>query len=185
MSSDSFFLRVKKLSEGTKGSFTFLSAFINTELRLLTLEKLQCFRASCKRQCHCLRLTKSKATWRSQISVKGDLGRRLISSSADALSQLPRHGEWHWSQADVPATWARGGLATPLRALLLVQVGQVPDYLLNVLSNFCSSNFTHATTAVSLSVASRLARWKRASPFLPERVNLHKDSSTDIPWLVS
>lgn len=35
MSSDSFFLHLKKLSERTKESFTFLSAFINSELHLL------------------------------------------------------------------------------------------------------------------------------------------------------
>lgn len=92
MSSDSFFLRVKKLSERTKESFTFPSAFINTELHLPS-EKLQHFRASCKREHHRLRLTESKATLRSQISVEGDLGRWLMSSSADLLNQLPGHSE--------------------------------------------------------------------------------------------
>jgi len=72
MSSDSFFLRVKKLSERTKESFRFPSAFINTELCLLTSEEPQCFRASCERERYHLRLTEPKATVRSQISVAGD-----------------------------------------------------------------------------------------------------------------
>ena len=176
---------VWKSSERTKESFTFPSAFINTELRLLTLEKLQCFRTSCKREHYCLTLTESKATLRSHISVEGDMGRWFISSSADLLNQLPGHSEVHWSHADVPARLARGRLAMLLWALLLFHVGQVPDYLLNVLSNFCSSNFAHATIAVLLAVTRRLARWKWSSLFLPEPMNLHKDSSADIPWLLS
>lgn len=95
MLSDSFFLRVKKLSERTKESFTFSSAFTNTELYLLTFEKLQCFPDSCKREHYCLRFTESKATLRSKISVKGDLGRWLFSSLADFLHQLSGHGEAH------------------------------------------------------------------------------------------
>lgn len=123
---------MKKLSERTKESFTFLSAFINTELRLLTLEKLQRFRAGCKREHYHLGLTESKPTLRSQISGEGDLGRWFISSSADLLNLLPGHSEAHWSQADMPARLAQGRLATLLRALLLLHVGQVSDYLLHL-----------------------------------------------------
>lgn len=39
-----------------------------------------------------------------------------------------------------------------------VHVGQVADYLLNVLSNFCSTNFAHAAIAVLPAVNCRLAR---------------------------
>lgn len=86
MSSDSFFLHLKKLSERTKESFTFMSAFINTELHLLTSGKLQCFRTSCKREHYHLWLTESKATLRSQTTVEGDLKRCLICSSDDLLT---------------------------------------------------------------------------------------------------
>lgn len=116
MSSDSFSLHLKKLSERTKEPFTFLSACINTELHLLTSEKLQCFRASCKREHYHLRLTESKATLTSQIPVEGDLGIWFISSSADLLNQLPRHSELHWSHTDMPVRLARGRLATLLWA---------------------------------------------------------------------
>lgn len=119
MSSDSFFLHLKKLSERTKESFTFLSAFINTELHLLTSGKLQYFRTSCKREHYRLWFTESKATLRSQIAVERDLGRCLISSSDDLLNQLPVHSKvlWshadvvHWSHADMPTRPAQGKLA--------------------------------------------------------------------------
>lgn len=111
MSSDSFFLHLKKLSERTKESFTFLSAFINTELHLLTSGKLQCFRTRCKREHYHLWFTESKATLRSQIAVEGDLGRCLISSSDDLLNQLPVHSKVLWSHADMPTRLAQGRLA--------------------------------------------------------------------------
>lgn len=149
MSSDSFFLRVKKLSERTKESFTFLSAFINTELCLLTSEKLQCYRASSEKEHYCLSLTESKATLRPQISAEGHLGRWVISSSGDILNQLPGHGKAHSPPADQPARLAQGRLVTLLQGLLLFCMGQVPDYLLNVLSNLCSSNSAHTATAGS------------------------------------
>lgn len=73
------------------------------------------------------------------------------------------HSKVHWSHADMPLRLSQGKpawgrLATLLRALLLFHVGQVPDYLLNVLSNFCSSNSAHAAIAVLLAVNCRLAR---------------------------
>lgn len=111
MSSDSFFLHLKKLSERTKESFTFLSAFINTELHLLTSGKLQCFRTRCKREHYRLWFTESKATLRSQIAVEGDLGRCLISNSDDLLNQLPVHSKVLWSHADMPTRLAQGRLA--------------------------------------------------------------------------
>lgn len=152
----------------------------------LLWRKLQGFRASCKREHYHLRLTESKATLRSQISVAGDLGRWFSSSSADLLNQLPRHSKVHWSHADVPTRLARGRLATLLRAFLLFHVRHVPDYLLNVLSNFCHSDSAHAPLAVLLAVTSRFPRWKRSSLFLPDPVDLHnKDSSAAIPWLLS
>lgn len=149
MSSDSFFLRVKKLSERTKESFTFLSAFINTELCLLTSEKLQSYRASSEKEHYRLSLTESEATLRLQISVEGGLGRWFISSSGDVLNQLPGHGKAPSPPTDQPVRLAWGRLVTLLQGLLLVCLGQVPDYLLNVLSNLCSANSAHAATAGS------------------------------------
>lgn len=187
MSSDSFFLHLKKLSERTKESFTFLSAFINTELHLLTSGNLQCFRTSCKREHYRLWFTESKATLRFQTAAEGDLGRCLISSSDDLLNQLPVHSKVHWSHTDMPKrlSWGRlaqgklpwGKLVMLLWALLLFHVGQVPHYLLNVLSNFCSSNSVHAAMAVLPGVSCRLARLKMPLLFLPEPVNLQKQDS--------
>lgn len=86
MLSDSFFRHVKKLSERTKQSFTYLSAFINIESHLLTSGKLQCFRTSCKREHYHPWFTESKAILRFQIAVEGDLERSLIRSLADLLN---------------------------------------------------------------------------------------------------
>lgn len=64
-------------------------------------------------------------------------------------------------------------------------LGQVPDYLFNVLSNFCSSNSAHRAIAVLLAVTCRLARWKVLSLFLPEPANSqNKDSRAVIPWFL-
>lgn len=104
------------------------------------------------------------------------------------------HSKVHWSHADIPVrlSWGRlgqgkpawGRLAMLLWALLLFHVGQVADYLLNVISNFCSSNSAHAAIAVLLAVNCRLARWKLSSLLLPEPANSqNKDSRTVIPSL--
>lgn len=72
-----------------------------------------------------------------------------------------------------------------LRALLLFHVCQGPDYLLNILSNFCSSNSAHAAIAVLLAVNCSLAKWKLPSLLLPEPVNSqNRDSRAVIPWLL-